>query len=96
MWIILLTIFVCTLIFYFVKVSIENKDSNDNTDIMVFANFLIMSCVCIITFLVCNAHSSMITPIIEDYENGKIIKQEKIVIEDTDTIKVIKYKYKQI
>lgn len=96
MWIILLTIFICTFTFYFAKVTIEHKDSDNNTDMMVFANFLLMVCVCMVTFIVCNLHSSMITPIIEDYENGKIIKQEKIVIEDTDTIKVIKYKYKQI
>ena len=94
MWVILLTIFICTFIFYFSITTIENKDINNNKDIIVFANFFLMACVCIITFLVCNTHSSMITPIIEDYENGKIIKQEKIVIEDTDTIKVIKYKYK--
>ena len=94
MWIILLTIFICSIVFYFAKVSIEHKDSNNNTDIMTFANFLLMLCVCIITLLVCKTNSTMITPIIEDYENGEIIKQEKIVIENTDTIKVIKYKYK--
>jgi hypothetical protein len=76
---------------------IKQENYNYKTDDIlkiIGANLSLMTCVCIVTFMVCNLHSSYITPIIEDYENGEIIKQEKIVIENTDTIKVIKYKYK--
>ena len=94
MWIILLTLFICSFVFYGIVVSFKQEDNNDNISKILGANLSLMMCVCMVTFIVCNLHSSMITPIIEEYENGKIIKHEKIVIEDTDTIKVIKYKYK--
>ena len=97
MWIILLTIFICSIVFYGIIVNVKQKNYNYKiNDILniVVANLVLIACVCMVTFIVCNLHSSMITPIIEDYENVKIIKHEKIVIEDTDTIKVIKYKYK--
>ena len=97
MWIILLTIFVCSIVFYCVIVGIKQENYNYKTNDalnIIGVNLALMTCVCIVTFMVCNLHSSYLTPIIDDYENGKIIKQEKIVIEDTDTIKVIKYKYK--
>ena len=97
MWIILLTMFICSFVFYGIMVGIKQQNNNYKiNDILtiVGANLSLMTCICIVTFIVCTLHSTYITPIIEDYENGKIIKREKIVIEDTDTIKVIKYKYK--
>lgn len=97
MWIILLTIFICSIVFYAIVVGIkqENNTYKINDILNIFgANLALMTCVCIVTFIVCNLHPFYLTPIIEDYENGKIIKHEKIVIENTDTIKVIKYKYK--
>lgn len=97
MWIILLTIFICSIVFYGIMVGVKQKNNNYkiNDILNIFgANLALMSCVCIVTFIVCNLHPFYLTPIIEDYENGKIIKHEKIVIENTDTTKVIKYKYK--
>lgn len=97
MWIILLTIFVCAIVFYGVIVGIKQENYNYKTNDalnIIGANLALMTCVCIVTFMVCNLHPTYITPIIEDYENGKIIKHEKIVIENTDTTKVFKYKYK--
>ena len=88
MWVILLTIFVCTFIFYGIIVGVKQENYNYKVDDIlkiVGANISLMTCVCIVTFMVCILHPTYITPIIEDYENGKIIKQEKIVIEDTDT-----------
>jgi hypothetical protein len=41
----------------------------------------------------CSLNSNCITPIINDYNSGKIIKQENIVIEGTDTTTIVKYKY---
>ena len=39
-------------------------------------------------------HSDFVTDKIEDYQKGQIVKQETITVEDGDTIKVVKYKYK--
>lgn len=39
-------------------------------------------------------HSDFMTATIEDYQEGHIIKCETITIEDTDTVKIVKYKYK--
>jgi hypothetical protein len=39
-------------------------------------------------------HSDFITDRIEAYQEGRIVKQEIITVEDGDTIKVVKYKYK--
>lgn len=89
--------FICSIVFYGVIVGIKQENYNYKTNDalnIIGVNLTLMTCVCIVTFIVCSLHPTYITPIIEDYENGKIIKSEKIVIEDTDTIKVIKYKYK--
>lgn len=39
-------------------------------------------------------HSDFITDKVEAYQEGRIVKQETITVEDGDTIKVVKYKYK--
>lgn len=46
------------------------------------------------TFIVVATNSLFITDIINDYHKGAIIKVETITIQDVDTVKVIKYKYK--
>lgn len=46
------------------------------------------------TFIVVATNSLFITDIINDYHKGNIIKVETITIQDVDTVKVIKYKYK--
>ena len=48
----------------------------------------------IIIICVFSLNSDCITPIINDYNSGKIIKQENIIIEGTDTTTIVKYKYK--
>lgn len=47
----------------------------------------------IIVVSFCSLNSNCITPIINDYNSGKIIKQENIIIEGTDTTTIVKYKY---
>ena len=39
-------------------------------------------------------HSDFMTATIKDYQEGHIIKCETISIEGTDTVKIVKYKYK--
>lgn len=46
------------------------------------------------TFIVVATNSLFITDIINDYHKGDIIKVETITIQDVDTVKVVKYKYK--
>jgi amino acid transporter len=48
----------------------------------------------IIFVVVLLSHSDFMTDTIEGYQEGRIVKQEIITVEDGDTIKVIKYKYK--
>lgn len=46
------------------------------------------------TFIITTRNSLFITDTINSYHKGNIIKVETITIQDTDTVKVIKYKYK--
>lgn len=46
------------------------------------------------TFIMATFNSRFITDTINDYHKGAIIKVETITIQDVDTVKVIKYKYK--
>lgn len=46
------------------------------------------------TFIIATTNSLFITATINDYRKGAIIKVETITIQDVDTVKVIKYKYK--
>lgn len=57
-------------------------------------SFIALSLMTIATVIVVSTNKDYITPLIDDYENGKIIKIEKVIIKDTDTIKVVEYKYK--
>lgn len=49
---------------------------------------------CLFTLIIATCNSRFITATINDYHKGAIIKVETITIQDTDTVKVIKYKYK--
>lgn len=58
---------------------------------------IIMMCSCalfLFTLLIVSFNTYFITSTIKDYEKGAIVKVETITIQDTDTVKVIKYKYK--
>lgn len=46
------------------------------------------------TAIIVTTNSLFITGTINDYHKGVIVKVETITIQDTDTVKVIKYKYK--
>ena len=46
------------------------------------------------TLMMATCNSRFITDTINDYHKGAIIKIETITIQDVDTVKVIKYKYK--
>jgi hypothetical protein len=46
------------------------------------------------TFIMATTNSWFITNTINNYHKGAIIKVETITIQDVDTLKVIKYKYK--
>ena len=70
MWIILLTIFICSIVFYAIIDGVKQENNNYKINI-VGANLSLITCVCIVTFIVCNLHPSYITPIIEDYEKSK-------------------------
>lgn len=44
--------------------------------------------------IILTSHHEPVTNIINDYHSGKIIKCEEIMIEGTDTLWTVKYKYK--
>lgn len=46
------------------------------------------------TLIIAMFNSWFITDTINDYHKGAIVKVETITIQDVDTVKVIKYKYK--
>ena len=81
---------VCTILLI-IACSESDKNKFDVRFGISFAALLLMF---IATVIIATTNKDFITPIIDDYENGKIIKTEKVTIEDTDTIKVVEYKYK--
>lgn len=88
MWIFALIYLIGGLLTMFVVPRIKNDD------IRAWVQFLVLS---LTVFGVCTfltSHPQSITPTIEDYQEGRIIKCETITIEGTDTVKVVKYKYK--
>lgn len=56
--------------------------------------FLILGLITFSVVGVFTTHPDQITTIVEAYQEGQIIKCETITIEDTDTVKIVKYKYK--
>ncbi len=73
--------------FNFLEGMIKNKD------IRFIINCCFIWVLLIIVVSFCTLNSNYITPIINDYNSGKIIKQENIIIEGTDTTTIVKYKY---
>lgn len=71
------------------------KEKDDSIDpINKFMIMIISLILYIFTLLIVSFNTNFITPTIKDYEKGIIVKVETITIQDTDTVKVIKYKYK--
>lgn len=66
----------------------------DHDDVRAWVQFLVLSFTIIGTCIVFTLHPQPITTIIKDYQEGRIIKCETISIEDADTVKIVKYKYK--
>lgn len=62
-----------------------------------FCNFLVIICsmmLFLFTLLIVSFNTYFITATIKDYKKGAIVKVETTTIQGTDTVKVIKYKYK--
>lgn len=59
-------------------------------EIVILLSFILW----LFTFIMATTNSRFITDIINDYHKGAIIKVETITIQDVDTVKVVKYKYK--
>lgn len=90
MGILFITYIVCTVLLI---ISCSESDKN-KFDTRVAISFAALSLMFIVTVIIATTNKDFITPIIDNYENGKIIKIENVIIEDTDTIKVVEYKYK--
>lgn len=69
------------------------KDDNINP-INKFFIIILSFVLFMFTLMMVSFNTNFITPTIKDYEKGAIIKVENITIQGTDTVKVIKYKYK--
>ena len=89
MWILIVTMIIGgILIFVFGECEKISKESQATLSYAVWGITLIV----FVTVLL--NHPDFITDKIEAYQEGKIVKQETITVEDGDTIKVVKYKYK--
>lgn len=80
-------VFLVMIYFKYLEEMIKDKETRFIT------NCCIIWVLMIIMICVYSLNSDCITPIINDYNSGKIIKQENIVIEGTDTTTIVKYKY---
>ena len=89
MWILIITTIIGgILIFVFGDCE---KISKQNQAALSYAVWVVTTLVFTIVLL---NHSNCITKTIKAYQEGRIVKQETITIENGDTIKVVKYKYK--
>ena len=89
MWIVTLTVAIGgLLIFIFADCKKISKEFQG------WLSYIVYAIVITVMIAVILQHSDFITPIVESYQCGKIVKHETITIEGTDTIKVVKYKYK--
>lgn len=87
LFIIILVVSVMIIYFNFLEKMIKNRNTRVITNCCVFW-VLMMIIICFYSL-----NSDCITHIINDYNSGKIIKQENIIIEGTDTTTIVKYKY---
>lgn len=89
MWILIITMIIGgILIFVFGECEKISKESQATLSYAVWGITIIV----FVTVLL--SHSDFITDKVEAYQEGQIVKQETITVEDGDTIKVVKYKYK--
>jgi hypothetical protein len=89
MWILIITMIVGgILIFVFGDCKKISKQSQATL------SYAVWGITVMVLVIVLLNHSNVITSTIEAYQEGRIVKQETITVEDGDTIKVVKYKYK--
>lgn len=88
MWIYGLIILIGGLLTMFAVPRIKNDDTRT------WVQFLVLISVTLGVSLILTLHPQPITTVVEDYQEGHIIKCETITIEGTDTVKIVKYKYK--
>lgn len=89
MWILIITMIIGT--FLLMAFGEYEKISKQRQAIFSYAIYGITLIVFSIVLL---SHSDFVTDTIKDYQEGRIVRQETITIEDSDIIKVVKYKYK--
>ena len=89
MWILIITIIIGGLLLF--AFGECKKISKESQATLSYAVWGITIMVFVIVLL---SHPDFITYKIEAYQKGQIVKQETITVEDGDTIKVVKYKYK--
>ena len=89
MWIVTLIIVIGGLLIF-----IFSDCKKISKELQSWLSYIVFAIVIIVMIAVFLQHSDFITPIVESYQCGNIVKHETITIEGTDTIKVIKYKYK--
>lgn len=65
-----------------------------NEDTRTWIQFFVLSLTVLGICIVLTSHPEPITDIVEAYQKGHIVKCETITIEGTDTVKIVKYKYK--
>ena len=88
-WIIAITISII-LIQAFLLGGYDKSVNPGKKAIIILLSFILW----LFTFIMATFNSRFITDTINDYHKGAIIKVETITIQDVDTVKVIKYKYK--
>ena len=89
MWIVLITIAIGGfLLFIFADCEQISKEFQG------WLSYIVYAITITVMIAVILQHSDFITPIVESYQCGKIVKHETITIEDSDTVKIVKYKYK--
>ena len=86
-FILTILVFSAMIYFKFLEEMIKDKETRFISNCCVIW-VLIITIICVFSL-----NSDCITPIINDYNSGKIIKQENIIIEGTDTTTIVKYKY---
>lgn len=89
MWILMITITIGGFLLF-----IFSECKKVSKDLQSWLSYGVYAIVVAISVAVLLNHSDFITSTIEAYQYGRIVKHETITIEGTDTVKVIKYKYK--
>lgn len=88
MWISGIIILIGGLLTVFAVPRIKDDDHRAGTQ------FIVLLLVTLGVSIVLTSHPEPITNIIKAYQKGQIVKYETIIVEGTDTVKIIKYKYK--